>query len=355
MPREVSCDLCGGKFFAHSLPHHVKSCRAKIAVQLHDCLYCGGSVTQLEMDSHVLSCAAARAAGARPTGQSKMLRQRLDGRRSASATAGRMQRAASREDNVSLVPCAVCGRTFNMDRIAKHQAICQKVTRKRRAPFRAEKQREYMVGGEVVTSGIAARRRGPDPVSSSRNAGVRRAGASGAGWREQSRALRDAIRAARQPQPARPTYHQPNSGVRRGAPPRRKLSSSVPPGSSGLRSASRSTGAGVRRQHVAVSTSSANSRSASTGFVGRNGARRGVAGEGRSRAALLHAAAWNDRPGGGGGGGLGSADSGSRSGGWGRDMPSHFGRSGACGGFSGGGLSTSNASSLDNPFARSFY
>ena len=53
-----------------------------------DCPYCGMSVTQLEMDGHVSSCRAAKAAGAKPTGQSAQLRQRLsDGRRRGTATA----------------------------------------------------------------------------------------------------------------------------------------------------------------------------------------------------------------------------------------------------------------------------
>ena len=42
-----------------------------------DCPYCSMSVTQLEMDGHVASCRAAKAAGAKPTGQSAQLRQRL--------------------------------------------------------------------------------------------------------------------------------------------------------------------------------------------------------------------------------------------------------------------------------------
>ncbi|CAJ1444666.1 unnamed protein product [Effrenium voratum] len=161
-PREVYCDLCGGRFFSHSLPHHRKSCQKKVQAQMHECPYCNMQVTQLEMDSHVLSCKAAKAAGALPTGQSAQLRQRLarpqgKERGTATAASGRLisqtgsQGALGREtpprqdwpnqkptayggggggvpeSDMALCPCNVCGRTFAMDRIAKHQAVCLKV------------------------------------------------------------------------------------------------------------------------------------------------------------------------------------------------------------------------------------
>ena len=42
---------------------------------------------------------------------------------------------------------AGCGRTFAPDRVAKHQAICQKANSKKRPTFRSEKQRVYCEGG----------------------------------------------------------------------------------------------------------------------------------------------------------------------------------------------------------------
>eukprot|EP00435_Cladocopium_sp_Y103_P069159 s880_g32.t2 len=173
MPREVFCDLCGGKFFPHSLPHHRKSCQKKVQSQLMECPHCSTGVTQLEMDAHLLQCKAAKAAGAKPTGQSAHLRQRLlegnrasqgskerhgERRSTATAASGRLisqtgsQGALGKEmqaphqvepktaavtpvsaysgtspDCAVLLPCQVCGRTFNMDRIAKHQAVCLKL------------------------------------------------------------------------------------------------------------------------------------------------------------------------------------------------------------------------------------
>lgn len=243
-PREVYCDLCGGKFFAHSLPHHRKTCEVKIRVQLMDCPYCGMAVTQLELDSHVMTCKAAKAAGAMPTGQSTMLRQRLaqDRHGSAAATAaGRLIASGAATSSLGssaadskfrpqlgygasysssvpsdaasaacLVPCRVCGRTFAMDRVAKHQAICQKVTSKRRPVFESEAQRVYTEGGSggnVVAIGMPIRPvRGPaGPKPGTKGAAQGMMGRNSASapppttkWREKSRAFREAMRSARQ-------------------------------------------------------------------------------------------------------------------------------------------------------------
>lgn len=257
-PREVACELCGGRFFAHSLPHHRKSCEKKVRTQAIECPYCSMAVTQLEMDSHILSCQAARSAGAKPTGQSAQLRKNLEDRRGGTAAdrrgaavvargklisqAGGLQRSDSGAfgcggggasasyafvggaaelpgANAGLVPCRVCGRTFTTDRVAKHQMICQKAQGKRRV-FRSDKQREYSVGGsggEVVALGnpqtFAVRPSQPGRVGGGKagargdrdfaGKGGRALGLGGNtgklnnGWREQSCAFREAMRAAR--------------------------------------------------------------------------------------------------------------------------------------------------------------
>lgn len=42
----------------------------------------------------------------------------------------------------------VCGRTFSMDRIAKHQAVCLKL-RKKRPVFQAQRQRVFLEAGRL--------------------------------------------------------------------------------------------------------------------------------------------------------------------------------------------------------------
>lgn len=43
--------------------------------------------------------------------------------------------------NQNLVPCKVCGRNFNSDRVQKHQAACQKVAKRKPKVFDMKKQR----------------------------------------------------------------------------------------------------------------------------------------------------------------------------------------------------------------------
>lgn len=304
-PREVHCELCGGKFFAHSLPHHVKSCEKKLRTQPVDCPYCGMGVTQLEMDAHIASCKAAKAAGALPTGQSARLRQRLDNaarlrtegpaRGEAAAATGRMiaqqpirgssdrlpQVGGSSRDplaglpaaseDVTLVPCRVCGRTFSMDRVLKHQAICQKVSNKKRTVFHAERQRVYMEGGShgaAIGRGQQTAIKKPGPAGAPPKevrAGVRgpRDGAPRlrpqqlphGGWREQSRQFREACRAGRAHDQA---VGRRDRGPARGAPGASRS------GASGAAAARRSGGAAARG-------TGASAAAGASGRVGRRG------------------------------------------------------------------------------------
>lgn len=103
-------------------------------------------------------------------------------------------------DNVSqnLVPCQVCNRTFAIDRIAKHQMVCQKVLKKRPV-FRSERQRTYKEGGSDgarIGQGLPMERL----LSHARGTRLvkRRA------WQDKSRQLREAARMNRShPMPLR--------------------------------------------------------------------------------------------------------------------------------------------------------
>jgi hypothetical protein len=53
----------------------------------------------------------------------------------------------SRPGASELVRCQVCDRTFKAERIAKHQAICEKVRAVSRPTFKSEMQRAYLAGG----------------------------------------------------------------------------------------------------------------------------------------------------------------------------------------------------------------
>eukprot|EP00933_Yihiella_yeosuensis_P070900 TRINITY_DN79067_c0_g1_i1.p1 TRINITY_DN79067_c0_g1~~TRINITY_DN79067_c0_g1_i1.p1 ORF type:complete len:428 (+),score=57.07 TRINITY_DN79067_c0_g1_i1:96-1379(+) len=356
-PREVICDLCGGKFFAHSLPIHRRTCEVKVQSQLHDCPYCGMAVTQLEMDAHVMSCKAAKAAGGKPTGQSAHLRQRLqpqDRRGSAAAASGRLQLSQNsgsqarlgHKDPYSaeklsgngafrgacggeasafgapdvngagagLVPCRICGRTFSIDRVAKHQAICQKVNKvKKRPVFHSEKQRVFLEGGSSgkVVGAAAPLSKASAAMSSTRNR-VGGAGRSFPGvpqnatnWREQSRAFREAMRAARGAPPRRSSSGRGNSGL--GAPQSssRSASNGLPrsrprpqPAPSSMRNPSLGRASGSRAE---TSTGSVRNRlppSGSSAVAGRAGSygRGGQSGASllsNSKASMAHAAAWH--------------------------------------------------------------
>uniref|UniRef100_A0A7S4UMR7 Calmodulin n=1 Tax=Alexandrium monilatum TaxID=311494 RepID=A0A7S4UMR7_9DINO len=195
-PRAVVCQLCGGKFFAASLAHHQKACQKKVGKQLHECPYCKAGVPMLEMDSHVMRCPAARAAGAKPTGASAALARRLNNHARGAPQAGEQRAAAGggngmggipeyAEDDDVRIECQSCGRKFNMDRVAKHQAICEKLaTKKPRRKFKT--QREYVEGGQGgAVVGVAKHMSKPDPEPCKSN------------WRKESAAWREACRAAR--------------------------------------------------------------------------------------------------------------------------------------------------------------
>eukprot|EP00927_Polykrikos_kofoidii_P024028 TRINITY_DN21931_c0_g1_i1.p1 TRINITY_DN21931_c0_g1~~TRINITY_DN21931_c0_g1_i1.p1 ORF type:complete len:440 (-),score=41.01 TRINITY_DN21931_c0_g1_i1:154-1473(-) len=223
-PRAVICELCGGKFFRSSLAIHQKTCRTKVGVQMHECPYCHAGVPMLEMDIHVTKCPEARAAGAKPTGASASLAKRLETNRQRSeaglphpcevedsrAIGGNAGRDGPSEygggDDVRIA-CQACGRKFNMDRVTKHQAICEKLKAKGPRP-EYPVQRSYMEGGSKGTCiGVAAA--APSGRGRSGKGGRRVvAGETGlankplprpckSNWRQASLSWRDAIRSGR--------------------------------------------------------------------------------------------------------------------------------------------------------------
>jgi hypothetical protein len=142
-PRPVLCSLCGGKFFKASLAHHQKVCCQKVGKQCHECPYCHALWPMLELDAHILTCGAAQAAGGRPTGASAALEKRLRNYRDKAAAGipdlieeqpvggggmGDISECGDCDD--TRIACQFCGRKFAMDRIGKHQAICQKLSSK---------------------------------------------------------------------------------------------------------------------------------------------------------------------------------------------------------------------------------
>jgi len=211
-PRVVLCDLCGGKFFPHSIGHHQKSCRGKVGKTCIDCPYCGGGVPRLQMDAHILKCPEAIAAGAKPTGQSLALATKLQ-RANERQAGGKTAQFTETEDDRQLgsagfsvpeqvsenddcrIECGVCGRKFNMDRIAKHQAVCQKISSKKpRKTFQVT--RTYNEGGSkgAVIGMVRGPPKRPEPTKTSGPATSKPTSK----WREESKAFREAIRDARQ-------------------------------------------------------------------------------------------------------------------------------------------------------------
>lgn len=229
-PRTVLCDLCGGKFFAHSIEHHKKVCRDKVGTAAHECPYCHAGVPMLEMDAHVRRCPEAKAAGAKPTGVSAALATRLqrDKDRAARGLTSYTQESDSRgvggggfqapdefgDGGDARIACQVCGRKFAMDRVGKHQAICQRVTGKTRKQFQVK--RTYCEGGSSgAVVGVAVVGNKSKPAKGL--AAIPNPKPIKTNWREASRSFREACKAGRQY--PMPIWGQDNSSSSRGRQP----------------------------------------------------------------------------------------------------------------------------------------
>ncbi|KAL8273295.1 hypothetical protein Esti_002796 [Eimeria stiedai] len=128
-PRGIICHMCGGEFFKQSLPIHQKACAAKLRHILLLCQHCNKEVPKLELEEHLARCP--KAPKRKTAGQQS----------SEQAAAG--EDVSTVFDSCGRLQCAVCGRWFNADRVAKHQGICERTSQKKRAVFDSFKQRKF--------------------------------------------------------------------------------------------------------------------------------------------------------------------------------------------------------------------
>ncbi|KAL8452203.1 hypothetical protein Emed_001510 [Eimeria media] len=129
-PRGIICHMCGGEFFKQSLPIHQKACAAKQRHILLQCQHCNKEVPKLELEEHLARCPKAP--------KRKAAAQQLS-----EHTAGGGGEVSTVFDASGRLQCAVCGRWFNADRVAKHQGICERTSQKKRAVFDSFKQRKF--------------------------------------------------------------------------------------------------------------------------------------------------------------------------------------------------------------------
>jgi len=122
-PNEVTCDLCGRQFFKSSITIHRKQCKEKQQYMPTACPYCDAEVQERDLERHIRHCDRAPSPSAR----------RAEKRETAGGALGLGCAAMPGGGSTHLVPCAVCGRTFASDRLAKHQSICRRVHQKRDA------------------------------------------------------------------------------------------------------------------------------------------------------------------------------------------------------------------------------
>ena len=239
--RAVSCKLCGKAFFPASIKIHMPQCRKK---QLHipiPCAYCDIEYPQGEMEKHHRSCHKAKAAKRQLMKQRKLQQNssstfsNMDANTSATHTRGTGQTMRDRtrqragpyssenmetssfSDNYGAdgahsadsgrIDCAVCGRKFARDRIAIHQKICRKskTTKQRRGIFNSTKQR--LEGTDMGREGYNTYNTSNRKHGLKRQSGKKKSLASNSGnggnggksgkWKQQSNALRNAMKHAK--------------------------------------------------------------------------------------------------------------------------------------------------------------
>ena len=192
------------------------------------CSYCDQEVRRGEMDHHLKSCRKARDSRTRAKKKSPPPQQQQQqlpnhdrfGDGQTMRERSRQREGPSSTSDGSRVSCAICGRGFAHDRIAIHQKICRKnnTTKTRRGVFDSTRQRlegTDMEGGGSFggprqrkgksTSSALKRQSGKRAkmLRRSGNGGNGGGGGGGSGgsssgkWKQQSSALRDAMRHAK--------------------------------------------------------------------------------------------------------------------------------------------------------------
>lgn len=148
--RAITCNMCGQQFFPASLKFHQKACAKKQAALLVPCGYCDAEYTRAELNHHMLNCRMRPHDAPAPATHHVHKGRRVGSRSSAAPSFAGQQGAAPGGPMVAQMagpdgrmPCAICGRKFNVDRLSKHQGICRKITAhsKKRGTFNTVKHR----------------------------------------------------------------------------------------------------------------------------------------------------------------------------------------------------------------------
>ncbi|KAK3273896.1 hypothetical protein CYMTET_17883 [Cymbomonas tetramitiformis] len=135
--RAVTCVMCGAKFFPSSLKFHQKECARKTAHMELPCSFCDQPFRH-ELEEHMLKCPNSPKGGTRRAGQKA---GNKGGTAHVRQPVGRDPGPiASQPSKDGRFACAVCGRFFAADRVAKHQGICRGLGAKRPV-FKSASQR----------------------------------------------------------------------------------------------------------------------------------------------------------------------------------------------------------------------
>eukprot|EP00854_Cymbomonas_tetramitiformis_P003808 gene3808-biopygen3750 len=119
--RAVTCVMCGAKFFPSSLKFHQKECARKTAHMELPCSFCDQPFLRHELEEHMLKCPNSPKGGTRRAGQKA---GNKGGTAHVRQPVGRDPGPiASQPSKDGRFACAVCGRFFAADRVAKHQGV----------------------------------------------------------------------------------------------------------------------------------------------------------------------------------------------------------------------------------------
>ena len=143
-PKDVLCDICGQKFFKHSLPIHKKQCAVKYEKAFSECPKCFRRVSNDEYGAHVEECKIVRekpkakpkaspqpkateGSSKIPNGSSEFQQNATAAKSEEVATCDKEgdESSSDEEEKDARIACGFCRRKFNPDRISKHEKICQ--------------------------------------------------------------------------------------------------------------------------------------------------------------------------------------------------------------------------------------